>query len=670
MSSEGGGTARVFWGKRNGEIAVTTANRVLVADRTTAKLVRCRVEDQHEGMVHKLAVDTLSQTFLPGGADGRVKLWDGNTLRCLWSSDRKMRSLVPDGFVRVAGGLRQGVIVGGLSSGDIYVWTIPHALDMADSFASINLPEFKISSPVQATVNAGPFTSRPELRTMHIQCTSDARISILADYTDHPFFYRISVDFDSAKSEITPFGDISYGYVSVIEPVYASRADESDLVIVGDRLGFVSMYEASTRIHAEVPAYKFEAHTDGAITAIAWTAAIFATGSAHGTTAVWDSLTLEPLHQFKSPVSRPSLGSDLPFVGKIILEHELILVIVGNCVMACKPGRIKRRDLRTRSAKGKHTNAKNAVSKGYRKLSPLHCSYDPISDGILYEEQYEFRRDISDSFEELEYEREYTRRAMGREREQRLMLDKLGLDEVEAVQYLLMISRDEAESRGRTIDGDGSSVGGEVYEGDFDGLLGTGIGTGTPSSSMPEFAHTTGRWSPHVVPSTSDEKVQVSPPLVLEPMEAGPSIKSSGSSDAIGVDVGVGTYMTARTTLSSSFDDFPAISSSTSSTSNSKGSGNTGSVSRVGSQGSPERARVSAWNSLNTVLSSGVPRGASAGGGGGSRGTLNNTPPLSGGKGNDDSDALNGIEEMEMDAEMKFAIELSLAEAQSRGEVS
>lgn len=75
-------------------------------------------------------------------------------------------------------------------------------------------------------------------------------------------------------------------------------------------------------------------------------------------------------------------------------------------------------------------------------------------------------------------------------------------------------------------------------------------------------------------------------------------------------------------------------------------------------------------NSLNTVLSSGVPRGASAGGGGGSRGTLNNTPPLSGGKGNDDSDALNGIEEMEMDAEMKFAIELSLAEAQSRGEVS
>lgn len=352
---------------------MTIANRVLVAGRTTSKLVRCRVEDQHEGMVHKLAVDTLSQTFLSGGADGRVKLWDGNMLRCLWSSDRKMQSLVPDGFIRVAGGLSQGVIVGGLSSGDICVWTIPRALDMTNSFASINLPEFRISSPVQATVNAGPLTTRPELRTMHIQRTSDARVSILADYTDHPFFYRISVDFDSANSEITRFGDISYGYVSVIEPVYASRADESDLVIVGDRLGFVSMYETSTHMRAEGPAYKFEAHTDGAITAIAWTAAIFATGSAHGTTAVWDSLTLEPLHQFKSPVSRPSLGSDLPVVSKIILERELILVVVGNCIMACKPGRVKRRGLRTRSAKGKHTHAKNIVSKGYRKPYPLRC---------------------------------------------------------------------------------------------------------------------------------------------------------------------------------------------------------------------------------------------------------------------------------------------------------
>ena len=293
----------------------------------------------------------------------------------------------------------------------------------------------------------------------------------------------------------------------------------------------------------------------------------------------------------------------------------------------------------------------------YRKdtvslIPSVVSSYARISDDMLYEEQYELRKDISDSFEELEYEREYTRRAMGREREQRLMLDELGLDEAEAVQYVLMISRDEAESRRRTIDGDSIGVGGEVYEGDFDDLLGTGIGTGTPSSSMPECARTAGRWSPRVVP-----------------MEAGPSISSSGSSDAIGVGVGLGMHMTACTALSSSFDDFPAISSGTLSLSNSKGSGSTDSVSRVGSQGSPQQARVSAWSGLNRSV---LPRGAGADAGGGSGGTLDNAPHTLGsyhsperGKGDGDTD---GIEEM--DDEMRFAIELSFAEARSRGEVS
>ena len=367
MSSVGSGTAKVFWGKRNGEIVVTTANKVFVAGRTTSSLTRCRVTDQHEGMVYGLAVDAPSQTVLSGGADGRVKLWDGNVL--LWSSDKKMQSLVPDGFVRVAGGLSQGVIVGGLDSGDICVWTIPDALDMANTLASIDLPELRITSPVQATVDVGPFTAKPNIRTIRIQRTSEAQISIWADYTDHTFFYHISVNPSSLKSETTRFGDISYGYISVIEPVYATGEDESDLVVVGDQLGFVSIYEGSTT-HAQVPTYKFEAHTDGAVTAIAWTAAVFATGSARGTTTVWDSLTLEPLHWFKSPVSRPSFGGELPIVSKIILEHELILIVVGNRVMACKPSRVKRHSPHTRSTKGKHAHAKSIVSKGYREFPP------------------------------------------------------------------------------------------------------------------------------------------------------------------------------------------------------------------------------------------------------------------------------------------------------------
>ena len=292
---------------------------------------------------------------------------------------------------------------------------------------------------------------------------------------------------------------------------------------------------------------------------------------------------------------------------------------------------------------------------------------------MLFEEQYELRKDISDSFEELEYEREYTRRALGREQEQRSMLDKLGLSEVEAVQYLLMISRDE-ESRRRTVDGDGTGVGGEVYEGDFDNLLGTGTNPSSPSSST----HVAERRFPRVVSPTSNEKVQISAPLDLEPMGAGPSTTSTKSSDAIDVDV------SAHTPSTSSFEDFPAMSSSTSSLSSSKESGNTSSV-HLGSQGSPIRARESAWSRpAKYVLSPGARsdtgassrRGARRDGGRASTtgflsgsGTptrsLDDAPykrdritPQSGGN---DIDTLE-----EMDDEMRFAIELSLAEARSR----
>ncbi|KAL4065655.1 hypothetical protein V8B97DRAFT_1875128 [Scleroderma yunnanense] len=675
MSSEDIGTARVFWGKRNGEIAVTTANRVFIVGGATSKLTRCRVGDQHEGMVHCLAVDTPSQTFLSGGADGRVKLWDdrvklwdGDVLQCLWSSDKKRQSLVPDGFVKVAGGLSQGVIVGGLNSGDICVWTIDPALHLANLRVPIDLPELRINPLAQATFNTDFFTTRPKLRTVHIQCASDPLIFIWTDYTDHPFFYRISVDRNSGKFEVTQFGDPSYGCVSVIEPVYTSKTNETNLVIVGDQLGFVSIYEADTIAQA-VPTYKFEAHTDGAVTAIAWTAVIFATGSAHGTTTVWDSLTLEPLHQLMSPVTRPPPGSELPFVSKIILEYELILVIVGNRAMAWKPGHMKKRD-HTRAVKGKHTHVKNVVSKGYR--------------------QYQLIQDISDSFEELEYEREYTKRAMGREREHRAMLDKLGLDEAEAVQYVLMLSRDEEESRRRNIDGPGdaggSGVGGEVYEGDFDDLLGTGTGSDasvssqlrTPISSSSSV--TSEHRFPRLVPPTSNEKVQLSPLFVPEPMDAGPGMSPRSPEVS-------GTATDASSSLLSSLDDFPIIGSSTSSVASSKGSTKSGLL-RVGSHGSrPEQVRASAWSTLNkSVLSPGAGNALDGPGGppaSGHRSTSDTTtrsrddlshtggdmtsPKEENGCSSLSTASFDGIEEM--DDELRFAIELSLAEARSRGEV-
>ena len=82
MASEGG-TAKILWGFRNGEVAVTTALRAMDQSRTSAsRLVRCRLGDCHEGAVESVSWATGGEGcffFVSGGADGRVKLWEAKT---------------------------------------------------------------------------------------------------------------------------------------------------------------------------------------------------------------------------------------------------------------------------------------------------------------------------------------------------------------------------------------------------------------------------------------------------------------------------------------------------------------------------------------------------------------------------------------------------------------
>ena len=175
----------------------------------------------------------------------------------------------------------------------------------------------------------------------------------------------------------------------------------------------------------------------------------------------------------------------------------------------------------------------------------------------------------SNSFGSSEYARE-------RQREQREQLDYLGLSEVEAVEYVLMLSRDEANANAKTTSSSGANTSETqveedhgMFEGDFDIEYNTdndegddynqsfthstfsgGRRSGTSSTSIPlawssshsslsssgslsscsnhSMNRTTTTWSPTVAPhrfkpspSSSNEKVQVSPPFRMEPMEAG-----------------------------------------------------------------------------------------------------------------------------------------------------
>lgn len=285
-------------------------------------------------------------------------------------------------------------------------------------------------------------------------------------------------------------------------------------------------------------------------------------------------------------------------------------------------------------------------------------------------DQLELHRDITESRQELNDEQAYVRRAYGREKEQRSILDNLGLDEIEAVEYVLMLSRDEEEARST---GQFSvSVEEDVFENDFDDVSTRAINVPNSSSlhSASDSTCNSGRSPPRTSPPESNHKVQVSPRFRPEPMEA---VASSSSS----------VLMDIPTILSLSPDHFPPISPTTSN----PGTPETSWASRSVS-GSPEVSR-SAWSSpRRSAPPSGVPSP-------GSMSPLTyrtgSTRGVSGGVGRSASSAsslpsidlvghpnrmninvnagdLSAALGDEMDEDIRFAIELSLIEARSRGE--
>ncbi|KAG2143932.1 hypothetical protein BD769DRAFT_1747606 [Suillus cothurnatus] len=100
----------------------------------------------------------------------------------------------------------------------------------------------------------------------------------------------------------------------------------------GPLLGSIGIYDWDTPQTSSsiVPTHRLEAHEDGGVTALAWSSVVLATGSACGTTTVWDALTLEPLRRFSSPVPHAAPGCKVGGVSKIVIEKELLVVIADN----------------------------------------------------------------------------------------------------------------------------------------------------------------------------------------------------------------------------------------------------------------------------------------------------------------------------------------------------
>lgn len=289
----------------------------------------------------------------------------------------------------------------------------------------------------------------------------------------------------------------------------------------------------------------------------------------------------------------------------------------------------------------------------------------------------EMHKDISESRRELEEEKKHSRRAFGREKEQLSTLAHLGLSEVEAVEYALMLSRDEEAARCRPRDVAESSRTAfrddeGVFIADFDDVP-TPMATrssvfGTEASSAPSSrassfsAHSplssdgiqSGRVLPRIAPSSSNHKVQVSPRLRPEPMEAG-LITSPLSAMRPALTAGGLPPI-------SDLEHFPAVVSRTSSSASASGS----SASLAGSAPGSPRSIRSAWSTpLRSVRS---PEAHSP------------SPPEAGSASPAQTPARvqSGVLTSarrpspsyaeEDDGDLRFALELSLAEARSRGE--
>ncbi|KZP27980.1 hypothetical protein FIBSPDRAFT_780494 [Athelia psychrophila] len=662
--SSDGGTAKIVWAFRNGEVAVMTAARAMDNGRAAAKLTRCKLEDQHDGVVQDVAWCGIN-AFITGASDGKVKLWDSRRVSCIWTSTRQDGTLIADPCVKVTGSCSKG-IVGVMQSGNISVWTGLQGM-LSDDGPQVPLPVIsEINIPLAQAIGNPRFPSTAaKVTALHIDpASSSSHLILLAAYAEHFPFHKLHVDLQTKNVSTTPFGEESHGHLTVVKPCFGDKTGEASFIIAGDQLGGVSIYNWNAprpslgdvaRDIPAVPALRnFEGHEDGAVTQIAWNSVTLVTGSARGTVKVWDSFTFIPLRTFPSPAARPSVGGEWDGVSQIVLEKDLLVVSVGSRVMAWRAGPVSHRGQPLKKGKHPKKSKSHALAKGYKQL--------------------ELHKDIAESKKELEHEQTHVKRAYGREKEQRSTLDNLGLDEVEAIEYVLMLSRDEEEARRPSPP---ASADEGVFETDFDDVSPRRTNFGASASKSIHSSPNSIRSIPRTSPSTSNRKVQMSPHFRPESLEASVSI----SPLTVGPVAAVGSPPIEARSLSVSSigsDHFPPISPPLSNPSTPSNS-----VVHRSLSSSPETSRT-AWSNnrrytppsssppspqISTDLTAGTGRSASNALGG---------PSMSPGSSLFSADLARHVESRgsvalaadpadDMDEDLRYAIELSLAEALSRG---
>ena len=163
-------------------------------------------------------------------------------------------------------------------------------------------------------------------------------------------------------------------------------------------------------------------------------------------------------------------------------------------------------------------------------------------------DSYQLKKMVSESMFEMDMEKVAVQRSYGREREQQQNLDQLGLDEAEAVEYVLMLSREEALASGAQ----GQA---ESFESSTN-FSSSRRASRTPSPPSPSRSRSdyglTGK--PIAVAPKGKGKAQILP-APREPRQAGLDGSGNPSSSRQGTPASVWGSPSKR-------DDFPTVSTS------------------------------------------------------------------------------------------------------------
>jgi WD40 repeat protein len=416
--SSDGGTAKIVWGTRAGDVFFMTAPKVMDNSRRDTAARRCDIVDKHESSVLDVQWATSASSawaVVTASADGRVKLWDAKTVVCQWTSQKKFNTVVPDPCLKVTA--HGGCIAAVMKSGEIHIWT-GFSLGSIATYEESSILETIVQCPMSISTPGYDPQATHAVIGLHIDPNPiSASSTFLVAYENDPFFYRIQAGTRPEKDpdiDITTFGDPAFGSTSVVAPYFRGTTEQqASFVLVGDHLGWVSLYAWDSDNPSPVsntgtnpitaliqPVRKFEAHHDStSITALTWSPHTLIIGSARGTTHVFDALSFRHLRSFASPIpktrGRHQVGDaaaekDRQKVKQIIVgtgaggaalnlssmeDRDLVFISVGERVMAWKAGPVPKYVLGGVRARHTHGALGKKKKVGYAKYLRMSLSF-------------------------------------------------------------------------------------------------------------------------------------------------------------------------------------------------------------------------------------------------------------------------------------------------------